>query len=326
MTSILAATMFCTRCGQEYCGDCFDKIKRETTKLHEIRAPPKILRCFRTDHLHDDRQFHPLSRFAQGELEGAIQKMEESLAQSPAEVFPPFFEVLKPLEDQLKLLNQATELAYAQLEPESYPEPRVEVPSSGPSAGDSSPACDMSSFLSSSSSTSGPPTPPVLTPRDPEPEPIPVVLKLPTRAPQPVSSFSLNTTRASVHRHFEGQREDPSGVGSLRYSVYHHSELTDTLFRTTWANGETLVVTGLKDKLKYPWTPEWFIEQYGEQQCSITDCVNEKAHVSQVKCFFSQYGRPDRKGKILKLKVGLTRLGSGFADRPMVGLAATRRL
>lgn len=306
MTSILAATMFCTRCGREYCDDCFDKTKRELTKQHEIKTAPKILRCFRTDKLHTAQQFYPLSRFAQGELEEAIREMETSLEQSPMEVFPPFLEALRPLEEQLKLLNQATEMAYARLELESYPEPRVEMPSSAPSAGDSSPMYYESSHLSSSSS-SGPSTPPLLVPRDPESEPITRVLKPPIQAPP---LFPLNPTHASAHNHSEGRPEDPSGIECHPYSIYHHSELTDALFRTIWANGETLVVIGLKDKLKYPWTPEWFIEQYGEQQCSITDCVTEETHVSQVRNFFSQFGRlAGRDGKILKLKVSWSRQG-----------------
>jgi len=304
MTSILAATMFCTRCGQEYCDDCFNKTKRESTKQHEIKTAPKILRCFRTDKLHNAQQFYPLSRFARGELEGAIREMENLLEQSPTEVL---LEALMPFDEQPKLPNQATEMAYAQLKLESYPEPRVEMPLSTPSAVDSSPTYYASSRLSSSSSTSGPSTPPLLTLRDPEPEPIPPVVKPPTQA-QPLSA--LNPTCASVHMHSEGRPQDPSGIDSHRYSVYHHSELTDALFRATWANGETLVVTGLKDKLMYPWTPEWFIEQYGEQQCCITDCVTEKTHVSQVRNFFSQFGRwAGREGKILKLKVGWSRQG-----------------
>ena len=305
MTSILAATMFCTRCGQEYCGDCFDKTKRESTKQHEIKTAPKILRCFRTDKLHNAQQFYPLSRFAQGELEAAIRDMETLLEQSPMEVPPPCLEALNPLKERLELLNQAPEMVDAQLEPESYPGLRVEVPPSGPSACDSSPAYNASFLPSSSSSISNPSTPPVLTPRDPEPDPIPPILKLPAQAPPPVSSPSFNATRASVHKHSEGRPQDPSGLDSHCYPVYHHSELTDALFRTIWVNGETLVVTGLKDKLKYPWTPEWFIEQYGSQQCYITDCVTEKTHVSQVHDFFSQFGkRAGREGKILKLKVG----------------------
>jgi lysine-specific demethylase 3 len=327
MTSILAATMFCTRCGQEYCGDCFHKIKHESTKLHEVKTAPKVLRCFRTDKLHNDQQFHPLSRFAQGELEAAIREMEGLLEQSPAEVFLPDLEVLKPLEEELRLLNQATEFAYARLELDSYPAPPVPVPSSSLGADTSSPACGVASYLSSTASTSGPATPPLLTPGDPDPEPIPPAPKLPTQAPPSVSSFSLNPIRASVHEHLEGRPKDPSGLESHRYSVYHHSELTDALFRTIWANGETLVITGLKDKLKCPWTPEWFIEQYGEQQCCITDCVTEKAHFSQVRHFFSRFGKyAERNGETLKLKVRLSGLRSELAEPGMVGLATARRL
>lgn len=276
MTSILAATMFCTRCGQEYCGACFDKIKRESIKQYEIKTTPKLLRCFRMDTAHSTQQFYPMSRFAQGELEEAIKEME-----------------------LLSLFEQSPEMTHAQ-----HHEPRAELPSSVPSAGDSSPAYETSSLLSLSSPTSGPSTPPILTPQDPGLEQITLTLKLPTQAPPPVS-LSLNSIHASVDKHSEGRPEDPSGVSSHRYSIYHFSELTDAHFRAVWAKGETLVVTGLKDKLRCPWTPEWFIEQYGEQQCYITDCVTEKTHVSHVSAFFSQFGkRAGRDGKILKLKVG----------------------
>ena len=321
MTSILAATMFCTQCGQEYCGACFDKFKRESINLREIKTTPKLLRCFRTDTVHSTKQFHPMSRFAQGKLEEAIKEMESLLEQSPVEILPPFLEALKPLKERLKQLNKAADVACAQLELESDPGPRAEVPSSIPSAGDSSPVYDTSYFVSSASSTSGPSTPPLLTPRDPEP--ITLKIKHPTQA-LPPASFPLNPTHASVHKHFEGPA-DPSGVNSHQYSVYHYSELTDALFQTIWANGETLVVTGLRDKLKCPWTPEWFIEQYGEQQCYITDCVTEKTHVSHVRDFFSQFGNwAGREGKILKLKVGQSRQGRGLSDPGSVGLATTK--
>jgi lysine-specific demethylase 3 len=311
MTSILAATMFCTRCGQEYCGACFDKIKQESIKQCEVKTIPKILRCFRTDTVHSTQQFYPMSRFAQGELEEAIKEMESLFDQPLAEVLPPL-EALRLPEKHLKLLNKATEMACARLETEDYPELRAEAPPSVPSAGDSSPAYEMTSLLSSSSSISGPSTPPILTPQDPDPEPEPItpILKIPTRVPPPVSS-SLNSTHASVHKHFEGRPEDASGVSSHHYSVCHFSELTDARFRAIWANGDTLVVTGLKEKLRYPWTPEWFIEQYGEQECHITDCVTEKSHVSDVRAFFSQFGNwTGREGKIFKLKVGRSRTGS----------------
>ncbi|KAG8836209.1 hypothetical protein FRC17_008945 [Serendipita sp. 399] len=101
---------------------------------------------------------------------------------------------------------------------------------------------------------------------------------------------------------------DPSNatadiVGSLDYRTFQHSELTEDTFQELWKDGQTMVVTGLLEKMSIQWTPEYFIQNFGSQACWITDCDTEKLEASKVDQFFSQFGHyEERKGKILKLK------------------------
>jgi len=78
--------------------------------------------------------------------------------------------------------------------------------------------------------------------------------------------------------------------------------LKEKIFRDVWAFGEPLVVTGCRPRFKMPWTPEYFIENYGEQRCMVVDTDTDKATSSTVKSFFEQF--PAGKCiKPLKLKV-----------------------
>ncbi|KAG8777082.1 hypothetical protein FRC15_011552, partial [Serendipita sp. 397] len=97
---------------------------------------------------------------------------------------------------------------------------------------------------------------------------------------------------------------DPTDVaGSLEYRTFQHSELTEDVFRELWKDGQTMVVSGLLEKMSIQWTPEYFIQNFGSQSCFITDCDTESVDRSIVRDFFSQFGRySERAGKILKLK------------------------
>lgn len=97
--------------------------------------------------------------------------------------------------------------------------------------------------------------------------------------------------------------QDPANVGSNAYSTFHHSELTEELFQSLWRDGATMVITGLLEKMEVSWTPAYFIENYGTQLCSITDCDSNMKRDSDVKTFFDKFGQYDtREGEILKLK------------------------
>jgi lysine-specific demethylase 3 len=84
------------------------------------------------------------------------------------------------------------------------------------------------------------------------------------------------------------------------------AELTDDIFRPMWARGEPLVVTGLLSKFKIKWTPEYFIEKYGAENCLIIECRTDQNKRVTVGEFFSWFGKYQGREDCWKLKVGLT--------------------
>ena len=98
---------------------------------------------------------------------------------------------------------------------------------------------------------------------------------------------------------------DPSGVPSWPLRVYRDEDLNEDVFRKIWVDGVPLVVTGLLDKFKIKWTPDYFKQQYGADPCQIMDCdtgVVEAYTVSQFFGLFGDYHKRMGTG-ILKLKV-----------------------
>lgn len=120
---------------------------------------------------------------------------------------------------------------------------------------------------------------------------------------------------------------DPTGLESLYFPEFLYSELDDDLFRFLWKDGSTIVVTGLQERLSTQWTPEYFIENYGDQHCFLTDCDTERQQPSTVAEFFQQFGQYEgRNDQILKLKVAWTVSYLVMVAHCSVGLAPNIRL
>ncbi|KAG8794161.1 hypothetical protein FRC12_000341 [Ceratobasidium sp. 428] len=105
-----------------------------------------------------------------------------------------------------------------------------------------------------------------------------------------------NCLPASQHGHV-----DRSGVPTHPISRFS-SEITEEQFQPLWARGEPVVVHGLLDKFKIRWTPGYFIDNYGREQCHVVDCVTDKRSRLRIKEFFQEFGKADRGEGVLKLK------------------------
>lgn len=96
---------------------------------------------------------------------------------------------------------------------------------------------------------------------------------------------------------------DPSGVPSFVMKTFAHEDFTEDIFRPLWAKGDPIVVTGLLHRFDIEWTPEYFIEKYGDVECQIVDCQSEKAHDTEVGQFFKKFGKYENRKTCWKLKV-----------------------
>lgn len=111
---------------------------------------------------------------------------------------------------------------------------------------------------------------------------------------------------SAAHPHRTGtwrKEVDPSEVDSVPLLVLRHEDLTEEIFRTEWRKGEPLVVTGLLPRFKMPWNPDYFIETYGHEPCTLVECQTNVETPSTVQGFFKQFGKFQGRLGQLKLKV-----------------------
>lgn len=80
-------------------------------------------------------------------------------------------------------------------------------------------------------------------------------------------------------------------------------KLNDETFKALWAQGSPVVVHGLTPKLGPLWTPEFFIDTYDAQTCSIVDCQTDEVEQTTVGKFFSSFGKYQGRENKWKLKV-----------------------
>ncbi|KAJ6516366.1 Clavaminate synthase-like protein [Mycena sanguinolenta] len=107
----------------------------------------------------------------------------------------------------------------------------------------------------------------------------------------------------AVHLSAESSRivnsEEIPSHAILRFT---DSELTDEVFRPLWAKGDPLLVTDAGKKLKIHWSPEYFIEKYGQANCLIIECQTEQNKLTTVGEFFRTFGQYEGRDKCWKLK------------------------
>jgi hypothetical protein len=93
-------------------------------------------------------------------------------------------------------------------------------------------------------------------------------------------------------------------IPHLPIRTFSDSTLTEELFRSVWAGGHPLVVNGVLEKFHIKWTPEYFVEKYGDHSCTIMDCVTEAKREVTVGWFFARFGKYNERvdSRVWKLK------------------------
>jgi hypothetical protein len=86
--------------------------------------------------------------------------------------------------------------------------------------------------------------------------------------------------------------------------TFSDSMLTEETFRQVWVEGRPLVVKGVLDKFHIKWTPQYFIEKYGDHGCTVVDCVTEIRREVTVGWFFGLFGKYGERddSRVWKLK------------------------
>ena len=86
-----------------------------------------------------------------------------------------------------------------------------------------------------------------------------------------MSKYYVKTTNPTVE-----PIEDPAGSRdkSHPFMFVQASELDNTLFDRLWARGEPIVVDKVGGRFKKIWTPDTFIERFGEEECCTSSVVS----------------------------------------------------
>lgn len=90
--------------------------------------------------------------------------------------------------------------------------------------------------------------------------------------------------------------------GYLPYVKVNVDEIEEADFKRLWDLGQPIVLTGCSPRFQIPWTPEHFMEQYGQDRCMLVNCNSDKTINTTVGKFFAEFLSNEPK-RPLKLKV-----------------------
>ncbi|KAF8803952.1 Clavaminate synthase-like protein [Phlegmacium glaucopus] len=277
MTSLFSASWMCRVCGREVCHECFIQVRELTSEpLSASPAELAALQGKREKHAHSNPfflscnkraehgvgEFTPVTRFWDKELEKAIEEMED---------------ILKGVEEGGLRRRESME--------DIRRNGRHGYDSNGlPSSPLSSPPCSDPAVATRNDNTKvvyDSYLPCNLSPRVAS---IPVyrLQQIPASLYDPVPSAPPSSSHRS---------KSPSSSSSPPPS-----------FSCLWTLGIPILVKDVLPRFKLKWTPDYFMQQYGEQSCLIIECQTDMNKRVTVKEFFGWFGKYEERIDCWKLK------------------------
>jgi lysine-specific demethylase 3 len=271
MTSIFARSWMCRLCGREACAECFKLVKELTDPGPTDVAEMAALQVRRERHSHTNPFFLACTR----------RNEHQAKDFSPMSRFCNT-ELTQVIKDMEALLHEPDPDALPAVDTiDLNAHGSVTENGTSPSTSSSATLLELTSPNGSTTESAGVDAPPAATSTSSK------QLDL----PQDPTSVSLNP------------RESMEEVPSFPTKRFTDAELTDDVFRPIWARGEPLVVTGLLDKFRIKWTPEYFIAKYSSQSCLVIECQTDANKRVTVGEFFSLFGKYENRTECWKLKV-----------------------
>lgn len=323
----------CRLCGREACADCYVKLcsippNTPASAPKDRRDPERRLVACIPRESHSSQQFFPVSRFAESELRSAVGEMRVILDQdqhagpsrerTPEKAIP---ENPAPHEAGNLLANLDLLAAVVAALPH-LPDTKL-----SPSPPEAKPT------------TSSPLTPEPLVPdqstiKSPlladdaiplvkvEDSPHDIEVATTSSSSEPVSSpllpISPSTSASELSQRLKSKspalstnpiisEDDHNNHNTTPFHptvTFSDSTLTEETFRQVWVEGRPLVVKGVLDKFHIKWTPQYFIEKYGDHGCTVVDCVTDIRREVTVGWFFGLFGKYGERddSRVWKLK------------------------
>ncbi|GAA5882012.1 hypothetical protein JCM1840_000399, partial [Sporobolomyces johnsonii] len=293
--AMLCGGWLCKTCGREICFDCFEVLKEHRARESPAPSgsasnaatpskngdfPPSIAKktldklevCLKMSSTptHAPDSFIPVTRIDRTELERVVREMEAWKSLNP---LPPPKQLPPGWLDQYRFQPPEAEnsLPYLRI-PGTFLPPRDDGSAPLEQQSDDE---DFKLDL---------PSPPPGLSGSPPPQSSPILRALAPYQPSypPIASSSSPTSPIPL----------PSDFSPIE------------LFRSLWSLGETLVVdvdTALYSKIQ--WTPQYFIDHFGDEPCTIgSNRIPGKEYLSTVREFFGRFGRKNEMGDSEKIK------------------------
>lgn len=103
----------------------------------------------------------------------------------------------------------------------------------------------------------------------------------------------------------------PSSPSNASTSTSSSSASPSPSFGRLWRLGIPILVKDVLPRFKLTWTPEYFIQHYGEQSCLVIECQTDMNTRLSVREFFEMFGKYEGRQDRWKLKVGILTLLEG---------------
>ena len=277
MTSLFSASWMCRVCGREVCHECFLQVKELTSEPPSAsQAELAALQGKREKHAHSNPFFLSCNK-----------RTEHGVA-----AFTP---VTRFWNDELK---KAIEEMEDILKVEGDGEDVENNERNGRYGYDSN-----SSPLSS---------PPNSDPVNVGTAPVVYDSYRPSNLSSRVASIPVHRIQQIPASLYDPVPSRPSSPSHFSYSS--SSASPPPSFSSLWAHGVPILVKDVLPRFKLTWTPEYFIQQYGDQSCLVIECQTDINKRVSVRDFFAQFGKYEGRTQCWKLKVRILTCYSFFTS------------
>ena len=279
MTSLFSASWMCRVCGREVCHECFLQVQELTSEPSLASAAElAALQGKREKHAHSNPfflscnkraehgvgEFTPVTRFWDEELEKAIEEMEDILRVEGSST---------PASRKGPYDYESNGPMSSPLSSPPHSDPAVAV------AAAAAVAVGMNAVFDS---------------------------YLPNNVTQRIASipvYRLQVIPASLYDPIPSPPSSPSYTSNNKPSSSSSSTPPPPSFASLWTLGIPILVKDVLPRFKLTWTPEYFIQQYGEQNCLVIECQTDVNRRLSVREFFGKFGKYEGRTECWKLKV-----------------------
>jgi hypothetical protein len=107
--------------------------------------------------------------------------------------------------------------------------------------------------------------------------------------------------------------------GYLPYTKCSVDDITGEDFKFLWGLGQPLVLTGCLGRFQMPWTPDYLIHNYGNENCLLVDCNTDEMITSTVGKFFDEFLSMEPTSSLkLKVLLPLKSVDDRTGHQPMI--------